>query len=356
MMRRPDRQHEMMPRPVLLAIALLVVCLWPHMARAQTPTQGPAPELLLFSGWNLVALPPGSDSSAIPGPLYAMRPDGSGYDAIHPANPTIAGAGYWVYSTQGLGVSLGSGSDTYSVEVPAGGWALVGDPSGTQTAAVTGADIVYAYSPAALRDSENGQYFPTPVLSPGTGAWAYSAGGGTVTVTTDLGSEPVTDPTSFGPQQIWSPDGDAIRQLHLCVSAQFACVRLVMQANAATPDAIAFFHLNPWRANENAQSALLGGNPLVVLPEQEGARVPVTADPAYLALHTTYPNLFFWTPGPTLEQMGISPSGGQRFIFDYRLLDGCHACAVVGQARIALDFSPDGTYGGATLLGISQGQ
>ena len=362
----------------LLGAALLAVFGLMQVAHAQTPTQAPRPELLLSSGWNLVTLPPGSDSSAIPGPLYAMRPDGSGYDAIQPANPTIAGAGYWVYSTQGLAVGLGSGSDTYSVDVPAGGWALVGDPSGTQTAAVTGADFVYAYNPL-YADIGNGHYYPTPVLSPGTGALAYSAAGGTLTVMTDLGSEQVTDPALFGPQQIWSPDGDAIRQLNMCIprfgdrSAQFACVRLVMQANGATPDAIAFFHLtgwflkdlqdtgtielgtilNPWRANENVQSALLGGNPPVVLPEQEGGRLPVTADPAYLALQATYPNLMFWAPDPTLEQMVTSPSGGQRFIFDYRLLDGCHACTVVGQARIALDFSPDGTYDGPTLLGVT---
>ena len=45
-------------------------------------------------------------------------------------------------------------------------------------------------------------------------------------------------------------------------------------------------------------------------------------------------------------------AGGESFVFRYRLLDGCHACAIRGWARIEFDFAPDGTYQRAKVLGV----
>jgi hypothetical protein len=35
-------------------------------------------------------------------------------------------------------------------------------------------------------------------------------------------------------------------------------------------------------------------------------------------------------------------TGGQRFVVAYVLKDGCHACAIVGEARIGFDFDVEG--------------
>ena len=180
----------------------------------------------------------------------------------------------------------------------------------------------------------------------------------------------------FGPTEIWMPSQDAITALHQCVNTSFTCVQQVMQKDGASDDAIAFYRLtawflsdiqdtgtiqfatvfNPWRANENSQPALLGGIPPVALPEQDAGRdnfeSTVEHAIAYAGLKAAYPNVTFWGPGPTLESMDTLPDGGQRFIFDYRLLDGCHACAIVGTARFAFDFAPDGTNEGTRFLGI----
>jgi hypothetical protein len=73
----------------------------------------------------------------------------------------------------------------------------------------------------------------------------------------------------------------------------------------------------------------------------------------YVALKASHPDLLFWAPGPTFEGLETSPEGGQRFVFSYRALDGCHACAILAGVRVAFDFAPDGTFGGWRLLNVA---
>jgi len=51
-------------------------------------------------------------------------------------------------------------------------------------------------------------------------------------------------------------------------------------------------------------------------------------------------------------EMVVEPAKGQRFIVEYRLLNGCHACERVGSARFAFDFDPNGKFIGSTLLDV----
>lgn len=193
-------------------------------------------------------------------------------------------------------------------------------------------------------------------------------------------SAPATPALSiaFGPSEMWVPSRDATIALHQQCTANsftplFSCVQQVMLQDGASSDAVAFYQwtgwfledvkgqapvqigtiLNPWRANENEQTAFLGGSPAVVQPEQEAAHLNIDQDPSYAGLKAAYPNLMYWAPGPTLEETSASPQGGQRFILDYRVLDGCHACAVIALARVAFDFAPDGTYEGHTFLNLT---
>lgn len=182
---------------------------------------------------------------------------------------------------------------------------------------------------------------------------------------------------SFGPSEIWMPSQSAITALHDCQPITLACVQQAMAKSGASADAMAFYQLtgwflsdyqdtgtvqvgtvfDPWRANANSQPALLGGTPAVIFPEKEATAENLAAeaqnDPGYGSLKAMYPNLLFWGSNPSLESQGTSPQGGQRFIFDYRLLNGCHACAVDGIARFAFDFSQDGMFEGARLLSIA---
>ena len=176
---------------------------------------------------------------------------------------------------------------------------------------------------------------------------------------------------SFGPGQVWQPEQTAFAALQQCQDRTFTCVREVMSQSGASSDAVAFFELTgwflsdisgspgpveigtiftPWRANENTQTALLGGIPSVLYLERESATVGAEGSPEFLALKASHPHAMFWGLSPSFESLGTSPEGGQRFIFDYRVLDGCHACVILGYIRAAFDFAPDGTYISGTVL------
>lgn len=144
--------------------------------------QSGGPIVLYPAGWNLVA---GPNRTAFPVTLYGWRARGErgSYYTIMP--PTLIGNGFgaWAYFAAPTPVTLaGAGFAHQSWSAPAGQWFLVGDPSGTQTAMVSGADAVYTYDPAQ-------GYQQTTTLEPGKGAWVWSADGATVRIaTTSLSS------------------------------------------------------------------------------------------------------------------------------------------------------------------------
>ncbi|HZT06721.1 MAG TPA: hypothetical protein VFC51_06795 [Chloroflexota bacterium] len=196
------------------------------------------------------------------------------------------------------------------------------------------------------------------------------ARGGTAQQPVDYGTPTLLN-VAFGPAQIWSPGEEVRADLFRC-QQRLACVAGVMMADGASPDAIAFFHLTgwfltdiqdfdpvqlgtifvPWRANENTQMAFLGGMPAVIYPEQAGSALRPERDADYQAILAEHPDVLFWAPGPSFEGVEPTDDGGQRFLLKYRLLDGCHACAILGWAHAAFKFGPDGTYEGVRLLSV----
>lgn len=175
-----------------------------------------------------------------------------------------------------------------------------------------------------------------------------------------------------GARMVWNPGPREIEALHRCPPvARRRCVAKVMARAGASQQAIAVYRrtdwfvsrlapglgvvrvatlLDPWRANENTQPALVGGTPAVVYPE--GIGVALERDADYVALKAAHPKLLFWGSGPTLER-AWRDRRGLRFVFRYRLLDGCHACPLLGWARVRFDFLPGGTFRGARLLGVA---
>lgn len=143
----------------------------------------------MLSGWHLVALPPGSDLVGAAGPLFTLHPANQSYERIQPDQATVAGRGYWVYSPQAAVANVATGPNTavrtvsigsqlaYRVSIPAGGWALVGNPSGIWDAELDGADAAYTYDPRL-----GYQLLARPLL-PGEAAMVYSEGGTVVSVT-----------------------------------------------------------------------------------------------------------------------------------------------------------------------------
>jgi hypothetical protein len=159
----------------LLLLPLLVIAVACTHGRAQSSGQSRT----FSAGWNLIAAPAGTDLSSAAA-LYAWQPNDSSYESVSPSGSSN-GVGYWAYFATATTVTLAAGSQhaAVSVPAPAGTYVLVGNPSGVAAAAVSGADVLFTYDPASGYQSAG----PGALLPPGSGAWALSFTGGTITLT-----------------------------------------------------------------------------------------------------------------------------------------------------------------------------
>lgn len=105
----------------------------------------------------------------------------------------------------------------------------------------------------------------------------------------------------------------------------------------------------PMAANSNRAYELLNGNPPAV--DAQSARDDVARlHPAYATLYANYPELILWGSDSVFDGQEPRPDGGQRFLFRYPMLDGCHACDLIDWARAAYDFDAAGNFLGITYL------
>lgn len=141
------------------------------------------------SGWDLVGGPAGT---VFPVPLFEWDPGRAGYASVNPQGGAVAGQGYWAYFPVPASVTLNSPTPSYvsphggefswladpetstSLDVPAGEWVQVANPSACRMAKVFKADAVYTYEPA------DHSYRATSILAPGRGAWVYLSAAGRV--------------------------------------------------------------------------------------------------------------------------------------------------------------------------------
>lgn len=169
----------------VFALALIVLGSGGH-ALAQTPT--PPQTVTYAAGWNLVAFPAGTSLAGIQGSLYTWQPGDTSYEIVQPSQGAKNGLGYWVYFPSKTTVTLAAGSNaTMQVTLPAGQWAMLGDPSGTEFASIQGMDAAYTYNPAGGYSANVSCGLPVPgvvcaQLGPGDGVWVYSAAGATISI------------------------------------------------------------------------------------------------------------------------------------------------------------------------------
>jgi hypothetical protein len=129
------------------------------------------------AGWNLVSAPAGTVITGAQSPLFTLQPGDTNYQSVPSSGPTQLGYGYWALFSKDTQVTLGPGSaDSYSLELPAGQFVMIGNPSGSRPVTVTGADSVYTFDPLQNR------YSDATTLQPGQGAWAISYSGDTIQV------------------------------------------------------------------------------------------------------------------------------------------------------------------------------
>lgn len=185
---------------------------------------------------------------------------------------------------------------------------------------------------------------------------------------------PAGDKAPIGPEAVWRPTGEDLSaclgqsaEPRQCLSRVMAVSGASRQALAATAmldgeGFIGAFHetgrvdvatvVFPLRANSNEVAYLVNGEPRLVSSELDEDALPLTANAQYAALKKAHPDIMFWPVGDGPRSVEALPDGGQGFVFGYALLNGCHACEVLGQAVASLDFGPHGRYKGPRLVSV----
>jgi len=185
----------------------------------------------------------------------------------------------------------------------------------------------------------------------------------------------------IGPQAVWKPlEGkwEAIQEK--CNLGQgkisVSCIASRMRKEGASPEAVEFtrlmkgeVYLSSFREMGKVDiaevtrpllndpivtdSILVNGSQKIVELWGKAKNIDITRDRNYSALVRRFPNLELW-PMHGFETMQRLPQGGQRFIFNFTLLNGCHACEPAGSAQIAFDFDESGRFLRTSLVRLIQ--
>jgi hypothetical protein len=185
-------------------------------------------------------------------------------------------------------------------------------------------------------------------------------------------------PADIGPQAIWEIPTRFNAEFDACLSAKKgprACLIGAMQTLGASPRAVEFtrlaygdaymtsfqeygavdlaeviFHPRPY---DILRYVLVNGTPRIVYADNDLGRIDITQDPAYPALAHKYPKLMIRESLHHFERMERLGQDGQRFIFNYELVDGCQMCRMGSTALVAFDFRA-GQFIGTKLLGLQE--
>lgn len=194
----------------------------------------------------------------------------------------------------------------------------------------------------------------------------------------------------IGPKAVWKPRAGSIQEIMTkCTKPEAsdvnACFVKEMRGLGASSEAVAFsqqlhdqthgligflrefreagkvdiaYVEYVFRANENEGCYLVNGDTLLIDVDnlQLLATKNLESNAGYAPIEKQYPVVSIW-PGdrnslksPQAEKL---PQGGQRFIVDYWLQNGCHACARVGQLQFAFDFDSSGKFQGAHVHSVT---
>lgn len=185
----------------------------------------------------------------------------------------------------------------------------------------------------------------------------------------------------LGPEAVWEPGASTLQALRdECAGGDPAklksCWIAAMKKEGASKEAVEFatqlqdpgclrdykeggaagiaYVLYPYRANENNVVYLVNGKPDLIDVDNQ-PQLPTAdmqKDPVYAEMARKSPNISLW-PGdrftPGHPEVQPQAGGAVRFLVDYRLLDGCHACEQLGTAYFAFSFEPDGKFKGVAF-------
>lgn len=163
-----------------------------------------------------------------------------------------------------------------------------------------------------------------------------------------------------------------------------ACRLAMMKRDGATPKAIRFARaLTRWRGYFGYATAVspgrfgpvalvqtLGsgistyGSAVLVTPQfrfinpddvRRIDQIQALRNTQFRSLATTHPQATIWPQAGAVVETPRR-DGGQRYVVTHPIVDGCHACPLLGAARLALDFAPNGGSRGTTLIDVRAGR
>jgi hypothetical protein len=188
-------------------------------------------------------------------------------------------------------------------------------------------------------------------------------------------------PQPIGADAVWAPPANFLEAFHkTCDGREGAaftdCFRDAMRQADASPAAVAFagrvdgmgylrafeetgrvdlaFADFPFRANENRLCFLVNGQPPLIDVDDLSRldREALAANRDYAELSRAYPHVAIF-PGRRSNPRGPAAvrlrNGGQGFVVPYALRDGCHACKIVGDAKLRFDFDVEGRFVGIAV-------
>jgi predicted secreted protein len=85
------------------------------------------------------------------------------------------------------------------------------------------------------------------------------------------------------------------------------------------------------------------------------SKVDLEKNKIYKQIKKSYPIVSIWPgdrSGTDYPAVNSLPEGGQQFIFNYRLQDGCHACKLIGFVNLGFDFDKDGNLSAVKVINI----
>ncbi|WP_244084438.1 hypothetical protein [Desulforhabdus sp. TSK] len=104
-----------------------------------------------------------------------------------------------------------------------------------------------------------------------------------------------------------------------------------------------------WNDPNTSEFVLVNGTPEIVPLWDNVRNTDISKDRLYPSLVKRFPKMEIW---PIHEFVGMQQfqQQGQRFVFSFALLNGCHACEKAGGAEIAFDFDSSGKFVGTRLI------
>jgi hypothetical protein len=187
---------------------------------------------------------------------------------------------------------------------------------------------------------------------------------------------PTPRPIPVGPDAVWKPADTFLATMHKACdkgpAAHFGeCFVAQMKKAGASEPALAFARrtgdmgymvdfrdcgkvdiahaVYPLRANQNQLAFLVNGDPamLDIDDPQWISATALAANPVYADLLKRFPKVAIFPGtrfGPTAPVPANLRNGGQRFMADFLLKDGCRACTTVGSMKVFFDFDVNGTF------------